>query len=82
MRFTGIFIIEAARRSGVFLEGVGDVPDSSSQGVFLSYRREDAGPYARNLQLQLSQRIPDARIFMDMDSIEAGLDFADRKSVV
>jgi hypothetical protein len=48
----------------------------SSQGVFLSYRREDAGPYARSLQLQLSQRIPDAHIFMDLDSIEAGLPFA------
>jgi hypothetical protein len=51
------------------------VPDLASRGVFLSYRREDAGPYARSLQLQLSQRIPGATIFMDLDSIEAGLDF-------
>src|SRR5215469_18613472 len=49
----------------------------SGQGVFLSYRREDAGAYARSLQLQLSQRIPGARIFMDLDSIEAGLDFVE-----
>jgi len=53
------------------------VPDSSSWGVFLSYRREDAGPYARLLQSQLRERIPDARVFMDLDSIEAGLDFAE-----
>ncbi len=49
----------------------------SQRGVFLSYRRNDAGPYARSLQLQLSQRIPDASIFMDLDSIEPGLDFAE-----
>jgi hypothetical protein len=53
------------------------VPGAERRGVFLSYRRDDAGPYARSLQLQLSQRIPDARIFMDLDSIEPGLDFAE-----
>jgi hypothetical protein len=47
------------------------------RGVFLSYRRDDAGPYARSLQLQLSQRIPDTPVFMDLDSIEPGLDFAE-----
>jgi hypothetical protein len=46
-------------------------------GIFLSYRREDAAPYARLLQYQLSERFPDARVFMDLDSIEAGLDFAE-----
>jgi hypothetical protein len=56
---------------------VGDVHDPPSQGVFLSYRREDAGAYARLLQRDLSLRIPDARVFMDLDSIEAGLDFAE-----
>jgi hypothetical protein len=29
------------------------------------------------LQFQLSERFPDAQVFMDLDSIEAGLDFAD-----
>jgi hypothetical protein len=47
----------------------------SSQGIFLSYRRADAAPYARLLQFQLRERFPDARVFMDLDSIEAGLDF-------
>ena len=50
---------------------------SSSRGIFLSYRREDAAPYARLLQFQLSERFPDARVFMDLDSIEPGLDFAE-----
>jgi TIR domain-containing protein len=54
-----------------------DMRGSSLPGVFLSYRREDAGPYARSLQLQLSQRLPDTPIFMDLDSIEPGLDFAE-----
>ena len=53
------------------------MPGLSSRGIFLSYRREDAAPYARSLKLQLSQRFPDAQVFMDLDSIEAGLDFAE-----
>ena len=53
------------------------MPDLSSRGIFLSYRREDAAPYARLLYSQLRERIPDARVFMDLDSIEAGLDFAE-----
>jgi hypothetical protein len=53
------------------------LPGFSSQGIFLSYRRDDGGPYASSLQLQLSQHIPDVPIFMDLDSIEPGLDFAD-----
>jgi hypothetical protein len=56
--------------------GGGGVPGLSSRGIFLSYRREDAAPYARLLQFQLSERFPDARVFMDLDSIEPGLDFA------
>jgi TIR domain/WD domain, G-beta repeat len=52
------------------------VPGSSG-GIFLSYRRQDAAPYARLLQYQLSERFPDAHVFMDLDSIEAGLDFAE-----
>jgi hypothetical protein len=54
-----------------------DVPVVPSRGVFLSYRRQDTAPYARLLQFQLRERFPDVRVFMDMDSIEAGLDFAE-----
>ena len=55
------------------------MPGFSSEGprgIFISYRRQDAGPYARSLQRDLNQRFPDARIFMDLDSIEPGRDFA------
>lgn len=48
-----------------------------SQGVFISYRREDTGPYARLLKEHVCSRFPDAPVFMDLDSIEAGLDFAE-----
>ena len=53
------------------------MPGFSSWGVFLSYRREDAAAYARLLQEQLSKSLPEARVFMDLDSIEAGLDFGE-----
>jgi hypothetical protein len=46
-------------------------------GIFLSYRREDAAPYARLVKSELSKRFPDVRVFMDLDSIEAGLDFGE-----
>jgi hypothetical protein len=51
--------------------------DVSSRGIFLSYRRADAAPYARLLKFQLTERFPDVHVFMDLDSIEAGLDFAE-----
>jgi len=59
------------------VKAVPSSPSSPSRGIFISYRRADTGPYARLLQVQLSERFPDARVFMDLDSIEAGLDFAD-----
>jgi len=34
-------------------------------------------PYARLLQYLFSERIPDTRVFLDMDSIESGVDFAE-----
>ena len=55
----------------------GQVPVASSRGIFLSYRHQDAAPYARLLQSQLRERFPGVRVFMDLDSIEAGLDFAE-----
>lgn len=48
-----------------------------SRGVFVNYRHEDAGPYARLLQGRLKDRFPDAPVFMDVDSIDAGVDFVD-----
>jgi subtilisin family serine protease len=53
------------------------VPDSSSQGIFLSYRHVDSAPHALSLKLTFHDRFPDAKVFMDLDSIEAGRDFAE-----
>jgi hypothetical protein len=46
-------------------------------GVFINYRREDAGPYARLMKIRLDQWFPDTSIFMDLDSIDVGADFAE-----
>jgi TIR domain len=48
-----------------------------ASGIFICYRRDDAGPYARLLQVYLHGRFPHATVFMDLDSIEAGTDFAE-----
>ncbi len=48
-----------------------------ARGVFISYRRSDAGPYARLLQVRLGQHLPGTPVFMDLDSIEAGTDFVE-----
>lgn len=46
-------------------------------GVFVSYQREDTGPYARLLKEHLTERFPGVPVFMDLDSIEVGVDFAE-----
>ena len=46
-------------------------------GVFVSYRREDTGPYARLLKEHLTERFPGVPIFLDLDSIEVGVDFVE-----
>ena len=48
-----------------------------ARGVFISYRRIDACPYARMLQVRLGEHLPGTPLFMDLDSIEAGVDFAE-----
>jgi len=50
---------------------------SSGQGIFISYRRDDCQAQANGLYDGLGQRLPGARIFMDLDSIPAGVDFED-----
>lgn len=48
-----------------------------SHGVFINYRRDDAGPYARLMKIRLGQRFPETNVFMDLDSIDVGADFAE-----
>jgi hypothetical protein len=49
---------------------------SGQAGIFISYRHTDALPHARLLQINLRERFPGAPVFMDLDSIEVGVDFA------
>lgn len=53
------------------------MPGFSSWGVFLSYRRDDATAHALLLRTTLHERLPGVRVFMDLDSIEGGQDFAE-----
>jgi TIR domain len=45
--------------------------------VFISYRRQDTAPYARLLREELSNRLDEQQVFMDVDSVEVGVDFAE-----
>lgn len=47
-----------------------------SSNIFINYRREDSAGYAGRLFDRLSGRFPD-RVFMDVDTIEPGIDFVD-----
>jgi TIR domain len=45
--------------------------------VFISYRRQEASGWARLLQDQLAARFGDDQVFMDVDTIALGVDFAE-----
>jgi hypothetical protein len=45
-------------------------------GIFLSYRRDDAAGYAGRVADDLKERFGD-RLFMDIDTVEPGLDFVE-----
>lgn len=46
--------------------------------VFISYRREDAAGYAQAIYGQLERRLERDHIFMDVDTLEPGVDFVSR----
>jgi hypothetical protein len=50
-------------------------PEYPGLGVFISYRREDVPGQAGRLYDRLSQRFGESRVFMDVDSIDIGVDF-------
>ena len=45
-------------------------------GIFISYRREDSAPYAGRLYDRLGARFGADQVFMDVDDIPPGADFA------
>jgi outer membrane protein assembly factor BamB len=48
-----------------------------TKGIFVSYRREEAGHVAGRLADRLAERFGTSNVFIDVDSIEPGIDFAD-----
>src|SRR4051795_4969997 len=55
--------------------GVSDSGEEQAQRVFISYRRSDCQPQANGLHDGLRHRLPNASVFMDIDSIPYGVDF-------
>ena len=47
----------------------------SHKSIFISYRREDSAGYAQAIYGRLTQKFPEDRVFMDVDTIEPGVDF-------
>ena len=45
--------------------------------IFISYRRDDASHAAGRLYEYLAQKFPRSRIFMDIDNLDPGEDFAE-----
>jgi hypothetical protein len=50
---------------------------AASGGIFISYRRQDASHLAGRLYDRLADRFGEAQIFMDVDTIDLGLDFTE-----
>lgn len=48
---------------------------TAEQRIFISYRRDDCQSQANGLNDGLRHRLPEARVFMDIDSIPIGADF-------
>jgi len=43
--------------------------------IFISYRRDDSAGYAHAIYRELVQHFPKDRLFMDVDTVEPGVDF-------
>jgi hypothetical protein len=53
------------------------MPVSRGRGIFVSYRRQDSSHLAGRLYDRLSDRFGEGQVFMDVDAIEPGVDFAE-----
>jgi hypothetical protein len=45
--------------------------------IFISYRRDDAAPWARLVYTSLFKHFPQSQIFMDVDNLDPGIDFVE-----
>jgi hypothetical protein len=46
-------------------------------GIFVSYRRQDSAHLAGRLYDRLADRFGEGQVFMDVDTIKLGVDFAE-----
>ena len=53
------------------------MPVDEGGGIFVSYRRQDSQDFAGRLYDRLADRFGADQVFMDVDTIEAGADFAE-----
>jgi class 3 adenylate cyclase len=53
------------------------VPAAPSGGIFISYRRQETSHLAGRLYDRLADHFGEDQVFMDVDTIEPGVDFAD-----
>lgn len=54
-----------------------DIAPGGWGGIFISYRRQETSDFAGRLYDRLADRFGKAKVFMDVDTIELGLDFAE-----
>jgi len=69
------FWVDLPDRTGVSSMSTPSTAGEHELRVFLSYRRTDCQPQANGLYDGLKNRLPQARVFMDIDGIPAGTDF-------
>jgi hypothetical protein len=67
--------IDASSRSGSKPPDLPAPQPNATAGLFISYRREDESNFAGRLFERLLRSVEKDRVFMDVDSIELGLDF-------
>ena len=53
------------------------MPGAQGGGIFVSYRRQDSSHLAGRLYDRLADRFGEGQVFMDVDTIEPGSDFAE-----
>ena len=53
------------------------MPVAEGGGIFVSYRREDSEHLAGRLYDRLADRFGEGQVFMDVDTIELGVDFGE-----
>ena len=54
---------------------------AEGRGIFVSYRRQKTGHLAGRLHDRLVARFGESQVFIDVDAIEPGVDFAEESSV-